>query len=229
MILDVSSYQGSINWDSVVTTPGFQGAIVRLSQWRLSEGGNAKDSRADDNVRALMDKRVPVGGYVRANPWANSPDTECLLMLKRLEEVGMHPAAPVYSDSMIPAIDLEPTDNAILDATVDWPAWIRAFFVSWEHRTNGARLLYYSSGSNFDGRYGGVLDVPPFVSLWVADASAFNHAPDAGGKTRYTFSGRTLLHQHSARGVVPGITGPVDLNAVMPYSDLNRLMQSPVF
>lgn len=226
MILDVSSYQGEIQWPTVTALPNFQGGMVRLSQWRLSEGGNAPDSRAAENVFALQAARVPVGGYVRANPWANSPDTECRLMLDRLAEHGMHPEYPVYSYSLLPAIDIEPTDDAVRDASVDWPRWKRAFFDVWERRTGGARILDYGSGSNFDGRYGGVLDIPPFVSFWVADAAAFNHAPDAGGKTRYTFSGRTLLHQHSARGVVPGIAGAVDLNGLMPYTQLRHLMVS---
>lgn len=234
-VLDASVYQGKIDWDSVIEYgvaggTAFEAAYIRLSQWRLSEGGNAPDARAEENILALQERRFPVGGYQRANPWANSPDTECAIFLDRLASnfLAPYPGEDIYTDALIPAIDLEPTDDATRDATVDWPRWIRGFFEVWEKRTGGARILYYSSGSNFEGRYGGVLDLPWWVSLWVADAAAFNHSPTAGGQTKYTFSGRTLLHQHSARGTVAGITGHVDLNATMPYTNLNRLRALPL-
>lgn len=224
MIIDVSEHNGVIDWERVrQEDTKVTGAMIHLSSWRISSGGNRPDHQAAANWAGAKNTKINVfpvstGGYVRANPWANSPSTEAYLFHRLIEEF--------YDDDfvhLIPAIDIEPTDHPEYDKLVDWPAWLREFIQEWDLLTNGARLQVYTSGSFFESKYGGVLDLPLNVSFWVGDAAQFNHAPDAGGKTKYTFSGRTLLHQYSHKGTVPGITGAVDLNAVMPYTDLIEL------
>jgi len=222
-IIDVSEYQGDIDWSEA--SKHVAGAIIRLSSWRLSDGGNRLDHKAQVNAYEVLDAGLPIGAYVRANPWANSPATELMLFRAWWEDVVLDKVGDDDTSNLIltPAIDIEPTDKPEFDALVNWPEWIRSFIQLWNVATDSAPLMLYTSGSFFDSKYGGVLDIPLNVSFWVGDAAGFNHAPDAGGKTKWVFSGRTVLHQYSHKGTIPGIKGAVDLNAVMPYTQIYDL------
>ncbi|HEU5475689.1 MAG TPA: GH25 family lysozyme [Actinophytocola sp.] len=216
--LDVSEYQGETDWLAVPLHIRF--GVVRLAEWRVDRGGPRLDQQAVANIAGLRATGRTVGGYQRANPVRNSPQFEVLLFRALLAVLGLdQPGCP------IPAIDIEPTGTD--DELVDWPKWVREFIACYQKIAPDPRLRWYTSGSFFDSRYGGVLDIPLNVTLWVGHWSgAYSKPANPGfdpalaeqyaGRTTYTFAGRTQMHQYYNRGQVPGIGGPVDLNALMP-------------
>jgi GH25 family lysozyme M1 (1,4-beta-N-acetylmuramidase) len=224
--LDGSSFQYRIDWDKVPLSIVF--AYFRMFDWRADR----VDDQVGRNVLFASERRV-VGGYHRADPVRRSPAQEAAVFVALLRALGLD-----CPGRLIPAIDIEPTDDPAGNKRVDWPKWTREFFTYYRALTSSPLpLVVYSSGSYFDTLLGGTADWPAWVSTWVGHSERYakpagTPAEQWAGKTWYQ-PARTLVHQYTTTGLLSGITYPdgrareTDLDAIMPNRSLADAMIRP--
>lgn len=235
--LDVSRNQHTIGWQAIPDERAF--ALIGLTHWPTGE----VDWEAENNVAGCLRRGAIPGGYQRINPLRNTAEREAALFLSRLDSLNL-----LGHGRLLPAIDIEPVKTGLdssgkpidleRDAGIDMAVWTREFFAAWMDLSVGSRILWYSSGSFYASRYGGLAGIPAAVSLWPAHWSGQysnpkNPANDPllaeqwAGKTTYVGSAEhpALIHQYWSKGTVPGIDGAVDLDCLMPGVSLADVMQ----
>lgn len=228
--IDVSRFQGTIDWTMVPERFAF--AMIGVTDW---PSGNV-DWHADENVQGCLLRGVIPGGYQRVNYGRNTAEREAALCVSRLAELDL-----LGIGRMVPALDIEPISSD--PPPVDMAPWVRDLFAAWMDLTAGQRVLWYTSGSFYDSKYGGLSGIPDGVLLWPAHWSGKYSTPPNpngdealaeqwAGQTKY--KGNTehpaLIHQYWNRGTVPGIGTldkpiPVDLDCLMPGVKLTDVMQ----
>ena len=221
--LDASAYQNTPDWAAVPSNREF--AYLRLFEWRTGQ----IDSQISSNALMASASGRIVGGYHRADPTKWTAAQEARRFIGLLGYYGLS-----NPGRLRPAIDIEPT-GATADANVDWPRWTREFFAAWRDLTT-VPLRVYSSGSYFASKLGGVEDWPSWVDCWVGHSEKYSiptrnmPAEEWAGGTQYTLGGRTVVHQYSVTGLLPGITKPdgslreTDLDCLMPGKSITDLV-----
>jgi len=204
--LDVSRYQGPIDWPSLRRhAREISFCMVRLGEWRPAPGEAEQsthglaDEQAERNLWECRRAAIVPGGYLRANPVMNSPEKEAIEFATRMHGFGVTGAG-----NMIPCLDME-------DTSQQWGEWLREFITVWREVSPVWRLRVYSSGSFFNLYYGGVTDLDEGVTLLVADWSA------PAGLPKFKPASATI-HQYSNGStlpIMPGLTGPVDRQRVV--------------
>jgi lysozyme len=188
--IDVSKYQGRIDWDAVATTP------VRFVIMRATLGNAYRDGRFARNAAEARRVGLTVGAYHFAKPslarWDPRAEADHFLNV-----VGLR------AGDVVPVLDIEETGGLSSRQLRTWAtAWLRRV----EERT-GVRAMIYS-GNYF--WHGFMRNTPWFAHrdhpLWVAHW--YVRAPDVPGG-RWAGRGYTVW-QWSAAGRISGIDGPVD-------------------
>lgn len=191
--IDVSRYQGEINWAEVATA-GYKGAMLKTvsTNRKLSKRADGLyiDPTFEDNYRNAKAAGLDVGVYYYT--YATNKDmVNAELALLRQAVYGKELTLPV-------AVDVEDNKLGKLDkqSLTDLTAYA---LHKVEQLGFYAQLYTYTHYSNMEldmGRLANRWDV------WLADYT---------GKTpNVTFNYNA--HQHTSKGSVPGITGNVDLN-----------------
>jgi GH25 family lysozyme M1 (1,4-beta-N-acetylmuramidase) len=191
--IDVSKWQGAIDWNQVA------GAGKKFAMIRASAGSLTTDEWYTTNRAGARAAGIPMGAYHYANPDAAPNDA--------LNEANffLSLAAPSRGD-LIPALDVEVTNGL---SVADMQAWVG----TWLERVwsvTGVRPMIYASPNFWATSMG---DTRAFADagytiLWVAHwgvSSPRVPAENWGGKG-WTF------WQYTSSGVVPGISGNVDLD-----------------
>ena len=186
--LDVSVYQGAINWASV-RAAGKQFAYIRYS-----DGAGHLDPNFKANWKNAKAAGLTVGAYqfFRA---AQSPTTQADLVIDAVAALGGlgQPNLPI-------ALDVETNDgmsNATVISRVD--TWLSRVLA----RTGRTRPMLYTSPGFWSGL--GSPTPNPLPYLWDAHwTSACPTVPSAWGRLRFW--------QFSDTGRVSGISGAVDLD-----------------
>ncbi|MDD6311556.1 MAG: GH25 family lysozyme [Firmicutes bacterium] len=194
--IDVSYWQGNINWDKVAGEVDF--AILRCGY-----GKNVKskdDSTFEKNARACEERGIPYGVYLYsyANTVAKAEDEadHCLRLLK-----GHEPDLPIY-------YDLEDKEVSKAGSTR-----IKKMAKAFCKRIteNGYKAGVYASLSWWQSKLGTSADG---YSKWVAQWNTSCSASEA------------QIWQFSSNGTVPGISGRVDMNEMMiPKSEMDTFME----
>ena len=181
--IDVSSYQGSINWAAVAKTKHF--AILRAGTG--FKGVDNKDSKFEDNYRDAKNAGVKVGAYYYS--YAQSVEgakNEANWFLNHLK--GKKFEWPVYYDIEEASQFEAGIHNAIA----------KAFCSILEEHNYYCGI--YASGSrwsyNFDD------EVKTKYTAWVAH----------WGVSKPSYTGSYAVWQKSSTGSVNGISGAVDLD-----------------
>lgn len=214
--LDVSRFQSVIDWNLV--PPEREFILVGAFDWRAGE----VDAQLARNALEASKRGRTVGGYVRANPPRYPPHVEVRRLAGLLGAYGLLAPGRLW-----PSIDIEPTGVQLDDQRVDWPAWTRAFFTAWDNAT-GLPLIVYSSGSYFTSLLGGTVDWPNWVKVWVGHSEKYsrperNMPPEQWAGGTWYEPNRAVIHQYTTTGTVPGITGAVDLDCLMPTVSLRDI------
>jgi lysozyme len=190
--IDVSKYQRRIDWRRVATTN------VRFVILRASLGNSYVDTKYRRNVDGATRHGLVVGAYHFAKPnrarWDPKAEANHFLRVAR--------NAP---GDVLPVLDIEYSGG--LSRTQLW-RWAKRWLRHVERET-GVRPMIYS-GNYFWERYMG--NTPWFgrngYPHWVAHW--YVRRPDVPGRH---WGGRGwTFWQWSAKGRVPGIRGPVDLD-----------------
>lgn len=180
--IDVSRYQGNIDWKQV-RAAGHEFAFVKAT-----EGAALVDPKFRKNWKNARKHGLVRGAYHFYRPAVHSSEQAELF----LQQVDLKPG------DLPPVLDLEVTDGRP-------PAIIRKGVLNWmkivEEKT-GARPILYTMSSFARDNLGKPIGSYP---LWIA--SLRKRAPRTPrGWGKWTF------WQYSHTGRVRGITGPVDLN-----------------
>ena len=184
--IDVSYYQGTINW-SAVKAAGKQFALIRVS-----DGTGFKDPQFLNNWRNAKAAGLTVGAYQFFRP-GQDVTAQADLIVNQLISVGFG------AGDIPPVIDVEVKDgvsNANIIARVN--SWLQRV----RSRTGRLPVLYTSPG--FWSGLGNPTP-SPLPYLWDAHwTSACPSLPPAWGRLRFW--------QYSSTGRVSGISGNVDLD-----------------
>lgn len=192
--IDVSRYQGAIDWAQVVAA-GYKGAMLKTvsTNRKLSKRADSLyiDPTFEDNYRNAKAAGLDVGVYYYT--YATNKDmVNAELSLLRQAVYGKELTLPV-------AVDVEDNKLGKLDkqSLTDLTAYA---LHEVEQLGFYAQLYTYTSFAKAHLFVGGAALRP--YDVWLADYT---------GKTpNVTFNYNA--HQHTSKGAVPGISGNVDLN-----------------
>lgn len=182
--IDVSEFQGSVNW------PAVRADGVRYAFIRVSDGTTFKDQRFAQNWAGAKSAGVLRGAYqfFRAN---QDPTAQAELLLASM--------GPLDASDLPPVLDVE-TANGVAGATL--LAKVRTWLDVVEAKTGRKPLIYTSIG------FWETLPAAPDLAdypLWVANYGvSCPHVPEEW--SRWSF------WQKTDTGSVAGISGGVDVN-----------------
>ena len=189
--VDVSNWQGSINW-GMVRAAGKQFAFAKAT-----EGVGFKDASYDRNKAQAPANGIKFGAYHFARPGLNSPIAEADWFV---DNSGYAPGM------LLPVLDLERYGNLTDTQLINWVK-------SWLGRVNerlGVHAMIYASPSFWKEHMGNTRWFADngYSMLWVAHWNTTSPSVPA-----YDWGGRSwTFWQYTSDGVVPGISGRVDLN-----------------
>ena len=190
--IDVSRYQGAIDWAQVAAA-GYKGAMLKTvsTNRKLSKRADGLyiDPTFEDNYRSAKAAGLDVGVYYYTYATSEAmADAE--LALVRQAVYGKELTLPVAVD--VEENELKPMST--LDLTN-----LTAYALEQVERMGFYAQLYTYTGYKYE------LDMARLSSrwdVWLADYT--------GKAPNVTFNYNA--HQHTSKGVVPGISGNVDLN-----------------
>jgi GH25 family lysozyme M1 (1,4-beta-N-acetylmuramidase) len=188
--IDVSKYQGRIDWGAVATSP------IRFAIMRATLGNDYRDGRFARNVAAARRTGLRVGAYHFAKPSLGPGDP-------RAEADHFLDVVGLRAGDVVPVLDIEETGGLRPVQLRNWAsAWLRRV-----HERTGVRAMIYSGNYFWHGfmrNTGWFADRghPLWVAHWYVGAPQV-----PGGR----WGGRGYaVWQWSASGRIPGIEGPVD-------------------
>jgi len=188
--IDVSKYQGDIDWDQVAHNG------VRFAWIKATEGGDHLDERFQANWEGARRVGIPRGAYHFVY-WCRDPKEE-------IDWFEQH--VPVEDDALPPVLDVEPTPDSktcrrhLERATTQ--ADMQAMLLELE-RHYGKKPIIYTPIDFYEAILadGAFADYP----MWVR--STKHHPSVRYGSRPWKF------WQYQADGTMPGIDGHVDRNA----------------
>jgi GH25 family lysozyme M1 (1,4-beta-N-acetylmuramidase) len=192
--IDVSHWQNTIDW-SLVAASG-----KRFAYMKASEGTNLVDATYPSNRAQAKAYGLLVGAYHFARPDRTPGDAmaeaDYFLALSQLA-----------AGDLLPVLDLEVTGGL---APVELQEWVKSYLDRIYVRT-GARGVIYTSPTFWQNAMGDTtwFAANGYRSLWVAHWTGGGPASVPGGN--WGGSGWTFW-QYTSSGVVPGISGRVDLD-----------------
>ena len=194
--IDVSEWQGDIDWQAVKNSGKVDFAIIRCGF--AGKGNDRADNKWERNVSECERLGIPYGVYV----YSYAKDWNALnsLVSKTKSWIGSHkPSYPVF-------IDMEDSSTASCGRNT-----LTNFAKSFCSQIESAGFVggVYSNTNWFTNiLYGDQLD--SYVK-WVAQ---YNY--------QCTYSGNYAMWQYTSKGSVPGISGNVDMNYLYSSIEVNE-------
>jgi lysozyme len=186
--IDVSHHQGAIAW------PQVRKAGISFAFLKATEGRSFVDDRFAQNVKEAQAAGVIIGAYHFFR--AAAPEQAIAEADHYVETIGQAGGTQVFGLPF--ALDLETPEGGTRSAIV---TAARTFIARFKEKTGEDMILYtYPSFINEYLNHS-LADLP----LWYARYDVAQ-PEDRGGWQRWMFV------QHTDKGQVPGISGPVDMN-----------------
>ncbi len=191
--IDVSHYNGNINWQAVRDS-GVDFAILKIGEYRESTGTIIKDSNFDSYYSACKSLGIAVGGYFYSyafNPTEASHEASACLAIINGKSFEM----PIFLD-----VEDKILKNAVANGRTNKDELTNASITFCNIMNNNGHKSGVYASRNFFYEY---LDTPRLeqYSIWLAHYTS---------QTDYT--GKYDLWQYTSSGLIPGITGNVDLD-----------------
>ena len=183
--IDVSSWQGEIDWEQVSRAASF--AIIRCGL-RGTNGGVAQDSRAVTNVKAAQKNKMSTGLYFysRARSEADAVE-EASVAVKVAKEAGGI-KLPIFIN--VEDVAMSDLDKGKRDAIVKaFAKTVKSAGYAAGVCATDSDLAKKLTPSDYEG-----------ISVWCIEYN-----------TECTYEGDYKYWQYSAKGYVPGIIGDVNL------------------
>ena len=184
-VLDVSRWQGRIDWDTVKASGRVHGVMLRALGSR--SGTPYRDPMFETNYSACIRLGIPVGVYYYSCAvTAPQRDAELALLHDALRGKRLQlPAAIDVEDARLRALTPDALSALVAGAARQLEHWgLYAMVYTYTHFADTA--LHMDTLAPFD--------------LWLADYRGKRPARRHG------------MWQYTSRGRVPGISGPVDLS-----------------
>lgn len=193
--VDVSAYQGNIDWKKVKAS-GIDFAIIRLGYRGYESGKLVEDEYAKTNLKNAKAAGLKVGAYFFSQALSiKETDQEIQFMLKILGDTKLD--MPIVLDWEIPA-NTARTRNMDARTLTD----IQLHFCG-QVKKMGYQPMVYFNWHQSEKLY--VLHDLEEYPFWLALY-----------QDRMTYPWKVEMWQYSDKGKVPGINGNVDLNVYMP-------------
>lgn len=200
-IIDVSEFQGDINWNTVKNSGEIDGVIVRLGYG--SDTGQ-HDKKAARNISELNRLGIPYGVYLYsyASNYAEGV-AEANYFINLMNMYGANPTYPIYYDlenwsytSGGMTYSAPKSTNAYIDI-------VNGFMTTMNNKGYSANVYSYRSYLQ------GVLNTPSILKYvsWIAA-----YTPTLGYVNNY-YEGSLQGWQYTSSGNITGISGRVDISA----------------
>ncbi|NGN63127.1 lysozyme [Streptomyces sp. A7024] len=194
--IDVSHWQGAINWGAV------RGAGIQFAWMKATEGTTYKDPRFNTNYPAAHAAGVIRGAYHFARPNSSSGATQANFF-------ASNGGAWSRDNLTLPGVlDIENNPSGAACYGLSQTAmrnWILDFYNTYKARTT-RDVVIYTSPSWWNSCTGGWNGMATRSPLWVAHWTA-NHSPSLPGGF-----GAWTVWQYTSSGSVSGVSGNVDRN-----------------
>jgi GH25 family lysozyme M1 (1,4-beta-N-acetylmuramidase) len=161
---------------------------------KLTDGTGPAQVRGDRQVNGCKAARIPVGGYHYAQP--GNPEQQATVLLRECSRLGAFDLAP--------ALDLEAPFTPGPSTRDFGERFCQAVAAA------GYRPAVYMSASWAGAMRPDQWDVPGLV-IWLAAYGTNDGRRRPTDVTRH-YGGRCDVHQFTSNGVLPGVSGRVDLN-----------------
>ncbi|MUT65264.1 glycoside hydrolase family 25 protein [Paenibacillus sp. NEAU-GSW1] len=197
--IDVSHYQGSINWQKVKA----DGIVFAFA--KASEGQSYRDDRFAANVAGARDAGVLIGAY----HFVNATSTEAAKQEANNFACAIADAGGISLLDLPPVMDYENNPGGLSGSEIS--AVAKAFLSEVENLVGVKPIVYTgnSFASNFDSSLGD-------YELWIARYSSSQVPSDTAAWSKWTFwqysDGSQGGYRPDGTRSVDGIGGPVDLN-----------------
>ncbi len=190
--VDVSKYQGNIDWNKVKAS-GIEFAIIRVGYRGYGTGVLVEDSTFRQNIKGATAAGLKVGLYFYSQAINETEAVEEASMVISLCQ-GYNISYPIYFDTEKVAGDTGRADNiSRAQRTANAVAFCETI------RNSGYKAGVYSYASWFYNQLN-MASLSPY-SIWIAqyrDQLSFDYNYD--------------IWQYSSTGTVPGIPKPTDMN-----------------
>ena len=194
--VDVSAYQGDIDWDAVAKS-GIEFAMIRLGYRGYESGKLVEDEYARDNLAGAAAAGLKIGAYFFSQALTFDEVEEELQFM--LDVLGEHYLAmPLVLDWEIPTATAR---TANMDARMLTD--MQLYFCQRATGIGYKPMIYFNWHQSEHLYYLHELEDYPF---WLALY-----------QDRMTYPWDVEMWQYTSSGKVPGIPGPVDINVYMPY------------
>ncbi len=196
-VIDVSRYQGEINWEKV-KADGVQGAMLKTVSTNSRFGGLYIDQQFERNYAECKRLGIPVGVYYYTYALTKQRVDEELTMLRKAiaGKTFEMPIAIDVEDNKLKSLSKAALTDLVEYAAQTIESWgsyvmVYTYTYYWKNELDANRLRAYD--------------------LWIADYSGKRPDLECG------------MWQYTSNGRVEGINGNVDLNHC--YKDYPSIMQ----
>ena len=190
--VDVSKYQGNIDWNKVKAS-GIEFAIIRVGYRGYGTGVLVEDSTFRQNIKGATAAGLKVGLYFYSQAINETEAVEEASMVVSLCQ-GYNISYPIYFDTEKVGGDTGRADNiSRAQRTANAVAFCETI------RNSGYRAGVYSYASWFYNQLN-MASLSPY-SIWIAQY-----------RDQLTFDYNYDIWQYSSTGSVPGIPKPTDMN-----------------
>lgn len=185
--IDISHYQGDINWEDLQNNAMIDGCPLRFIIVKSTEGSTRIDPSFYDNFDNAREYGFIRGAY---HFWSNksSARSQANFFMKKVH---------LEDGDLPPVLDVEhkPADKSVEDFQIDVLTWLHIV----ENKYHAKPIIY--TYYKFKDKY---LNTPAFDNYpyWIA-----HYYVD-----KVEYKGKWKFWQHTDAGQLPGIQGKVDLN-----------------
>ena len=205
--IDVSSYQGYIDWGKVKAS-GTDYAVIRAVTWSGDQNGYwIIDPMFEQNVINAKNAGIKVGAYIHTYAF-NDAEVKAevdvfLNSANKLKKMGYTFDLPVFVDHEYPKLLTGVPDynerTRLLKLEMDL-LFQKGYYSGMYMSTNWAQNQVNAASLQAQG-----------YDLWIADYRNYNGWGDS-----------VVMWQYSSEGSVPGVNGPVDMNYL--YKDYSQII-----
>lgn len=180
--IDVSHYQGKIDWDLLLNHTD---TIISFVFCKVTEGKSLVDSQWERNESKLRKRNIPIGGYHFFKPNISGRKQAQHFLFNYMPE----------QNDLPPVVDVEEEGKSVPELIANVQQWLEYV----EEKTGRQPIIYtnYYLYSNL------LRKSFPRYKFWVANYSE---------SAERIQDNQILYWQYSDRGILPGIEGFVDLN-----------------
>ena len=198
IVIDVSTYNGNINWNAVKAS-GINDVIIRVGYRGWGTGRIVKDNRFDQNVQGARAAGLNVGAYfvTQAINTAEAVE-EASFIVQEANMNGLN--LPLVIDVEWAGSGSEQGRGNYLSAG-ERTAVINAFC---ETVWSAGRVPMVYANRNWSNNYINSPAIVPYAEIWVAQYADIDET---------TYGGRYNMWQFRSDGSVNGISGNVDMSA----------------